>query len=506
MEYSVFNFFKKNSKIVIAGIAFIVPVVACIIFALLQGEWLGNFYLPASQWNDELLYYKQVEGVIEYGRPLGYYGYNESTAQQYTFGAWSPVIMSVYILWGTLFGWSYVSPIVCNILLISIALACFAYKAKLEYKQMGLIAGVMILFVPISRFMISCMSDSQIIALFILYLAFYTSAVRENDVCKVAVADIIGMFVCSVFLTLMRPYFLLLFVVPSYYWYKKNKLSLIGSVFVVCTSVVAYGYIAGQFTAAYFTPLINTQWIKMILCNPMDGIKNALRIFVYGVFDIVKLSITGMVKGNMEGCLWSVFIILLLILLVLSFKKKEYIVWTGMMILMLGAITMFYDIPVGSRHLVPYIVAAIIVLCSSKYYKTVAGILVTIVLLFTSRIYVDEYNYCFPQYDAVYATQLADLREELDDKIIVDQSADTWDNTIVWLFYDETVFPWQQLYAIPEGMGINLCMPGYVRYVECKLKAKYIAVNTGEPMAKQFAESGVEIIAERNGVTIYKLH
>lgn len=39
-------------------------------------------------WNDEIGWYNQVAAVIEYGKPLGYYGYNGTHAQIGTWGAW----------------------------------------------------------------------------------------------------------------------------------------------------------------------------------------------------------------------------------------------------------------------------------------------------------------------------------------------------------------------------------------------------------------------------------
>ena len=41
----------------------LVPVLCCVAYCAAQGRWIWEVYLPSSQWNDELFYYKQVEGI-----------------------------------------------------------------------------------------------------------------------------------------------------------------------------------------------------------------------------------------------------------------------------------------------------------------------------------------------------------------------------------------------------------------------------------------------------------
>ena len=35
----------------------IIPIVSALVVCLLQGIWIGDIYLPASKWNDELYIY-----------------------------------------------------------------------------------------------------------------------------------------------------------------------------------------------------------------------------------------------------------------------------------------------------------------------------------------------------------------------------------------------------------------------------------------------------------------
>ena len=38
----------------------LLPLLCCVVYCALQGRWIGDVYLPASQWNDELYNYKQL--------------------------------------------------------------------------------------------------------------------------------------------------------------------------------------------------------------------------------------------------------------------------------------------------------------------------------------------------------------------------------------------------------------------------------------------------------------
>ena len=127
------NWWKQDKRYITllkAVLMALLPLVCCLIRTVAEGESIGQVYLPSSEWNDELFYFKQVEGIVNYGFPLGYFGFNESHALQLSFAAWSPVLVFPWILWGLVFGWNLLSPVICNIVLLTII--CLAGKADLE--------------------------------------------------------------------------------------------------------------------------------------------------------------------------------------------------------------------------------------------------------------------------------------------------------------------------------------------------------------------------------------
>ena len=117
---------KRLFRIISVLLALLVPAIACVIYLAVTGHSFSDISLLSSEWDDEILYYKQVECAVNGGIPGGYFGYNESHAAVFSFAAWSPFILLPWILWGAVFGWTMTSPFICNLVIYSI---CFAlYK------------------------------------------------------------------------------------------------------------------------------------------------------------------------------------------------------------------------------------------------------------------------------------------------------------------------------------------------------------------------------------------
>ena len=116
------EFWKRDGRYVTlikAVLLALLPVLCSAVRCAVDQRGIGDVYLPACEWNDELFYFKQVEGMIHYGYPLGYFGFNESHALKLSFAAWSPVLVFPWIFWGLLFGWNLLSPIFCSLVLLT---------------------------------------------------------------------------------------------------------------------------------------------------------------------------------------------------------------------------------------------------------------------------------------------------------------------------------------------------------------------------------------------------
>ena len=147
----------------------LLPLTCCLVYCAAQGRSLGEVYLPGSEWNDELFYYKQVEGIVHYGYPQGYFGFNESHALKLSFAAWSPVLVFPWVLWGLVFGWNLMSPILCNIVLMTLCCVLFVWLVRPAWKQLGVLAFLFCLYRPFVRYMLSGMPEVICFTMLILF-------------------------------------------------------------------------------------------------------------------------------------------------------------------------------------------------------------------------------------------------------------------------------------------------------------------------------------------------
>ena len=102
---------------------------------------LWQVWMPPNIDNDEVIYNRQVVSVITHGGPLGYFGYNEGTADIGRYGAWGPVLIWVYGLAGRLFGASVNTMFWCNVLFLALGVVAFTVAARLNIGQQILCYG-----------------------------------------------------------------------------------------------------------------------------------------------------------------------------------------------------------------------------------------------------------------------------------------------------------------------------------------------------------------------------
>ena len=111
---------------------------------------LWQVWMPPNIDNDEVIYNRQVVSVIAHGGPLGYFGYNEGTADIGRYGAWGPVLIWVYGLAGRLFGASVNTMFWCNVLFLALGVVVFTVAARLNIGQQILCyGGLVCLWMPL---------------------------------------------------------------------------------------------------------------------------------------------------------------------------------------------------------------------------------------------------------------------------------------------------------------------------------------------------------------------
>lgn len=509
----------NRNQIILVAVYGLFPLVCAAVYSILGGHWISDVYLPASYWNDELFYYKLVESVVNYGLPQGWFGFQEAHAGVFPFAAWSPVGLLPWVLWGVLFGWELTSPIYANIFYNMAAMAGFALLVKPSKKQSIFMLGLFAVFGQYSRYLLSGMPESIYIALGILLAGIAVSQNREDKTWKLA-----AMFAICSFVTMSRPYLILLMILPAWMLIKKKrKIGVLISILVAFGSALGYALFEKLCCAPYFIEIIETAWIRLFI---NEGFAAGMENLVNSVQDKLQQLIfthlyRGVKYGLISGALFAVTGALAFLLFVwwiwnLKQKKgKEYrgfglahvVITVGMMV----AIFLFYRIGEGSKHLLIFIALGLIwiALLDEKFYILKAAAALLCLYFFVIKAWA-PYDWQVAYDDGRMKAEARDLGGQLDESMVLARTEDRFDNTVIWLASDivdgESISaPWGYLYMIPEGFGINFCFQDYVMTNMDNLQAAYIAVLPGGDVEKALLERDVDLMGGTEHMRVYKL-
>lgn len=526
---------KRNITLLKALLLAALPVLCCLVRCVSEGRTIGEVWLPACEWNDELFYYKQVEGIIHYGYPQGYFGFNESHALKLSFAAWSPVLVFPWILWGFLFGWNLLSPVICNIVLLTITCFLFVWLVRPTWKQLGILTLLFCLYTPFTRYMLSGMPE---IICFSMLILFYALAI--NYLNRVRGYKLVLLFIMASAMTLMRPYLLLFMLLPAYLWIRKARWKgALGSGLIIVVTLGAYAGIKHYLGAEYFAPLFFTDWVTAFFERGLFG---GLRFFFGKLYYMGKSFLghtnQGLRTGLASGAYFAGYLVMLCILLGQSIADwrsvkrlknageagraaeltKKLIVQVHLafsFIAMLFALLLMYKLTEGSKHLLTFMAAGIFVVAmmQTRFYKKTVLLGVTFLFLYTYRA-VDPYDYGIPYIQEEASEAYAYWEGVLEEKLELDteNGVPNFENSVIWVFNDQLPdgtkenVAWQYLYALPEGFGISCCMPDYIHEKFGTLQSRYIATLSGGEIDEMCRNAGCSEIGRRGTLVIYRLH
>ena len=513
------KFFEKNKRIIIALILGCLPLLYAILRPFFDGHSLNSVWIGASEWNDELFYFKQVDAMVKYGIPQGYFGFNESHGLYLTFAAWSPVLLMPWALFGKIFGFSMITPVVVNIIMLSVAMFLFGFYAKLDYVKTAMAAVLFFLFVPFSRYLLSGMPEIIVISLLLIVTALMVGY-DEDGVDRGKYGKIIAMFILLFLLTLMRPYLIMFMIVPVFYLVRKTKHGYWISPIVVVATLFVYLIINKAFGAPYFTPLYRTDWLKAFINQGFaGGVLETLRTLKQYGYNVTLNMIDGVVNGLCPGAYFvthCMFIGIFFIDFIMKLVKKEkgrFISFT-MLFTNLGmffAILLMYKLFEGSKHLLTFIAVDIFVMVAVVNLRKVfsAVLAVSFIWLYMIRA-LSDYDYAVPYRDETHE-EIAELSKEIAPDMILTGDV-SWDNTVALVFYDTDKYSgeavmtaWQQLYAIPAGYGISFCTDEYLLENMSDLKCKYLVSPADGVVGDTAINKGATVVGENNKVKIIDL-
>lgn len=535
------EFWKRDRRYVTlikAVLLALLPVLCCAARCASDGRGIGDIYLPAGEWNDELFYFKQVEGIVRYGYPQGYFGFNESHALKLSFAAWSPALVFPWVLWGLLFGWNLFSPIVCNIVLLTAACVLFVLLVKPTWKQLGVLSFLFCLYTPFSRYMLSGMPEIICFSMLIVFYSVAINYLNREKTWKLAV-----LFVMAGVMTLMRPYLLLFLLLPDYLWIRRAKWKgAVGSAAVTAAVLAAYVCVKRYLGADYFAPLFFTDWAEAFFRQGLfGGIRFTLGKLYYMGKDFYAHLVQGFRTGLASGAYFGGYLVMLLVLAAQcaadvgklrrssartaagedgfdAEQVRRQLIIRGHLLFsfvgMLFALLLMYKLTEGSKHLLTFMAAGIFVvaLMETRYFKKAVAVGATFAYLYIFMA-VDPYDYRAPFRQEETVVQTENWREIFAEELELDRNIPTpnFDNVVIWVFNDQHPdgsyenVAWQLLYGLPEGFGISCCMPDYVTGSLEQLKSRYMATLAGGRIDGLCRDAGYREIGRDENMAVYEL-
>lgn len=533
---------KRYRTLTQAVLLALLPLVCCFVRCALDGETISSVWLPGGLWNDELFYYKQVEGIVHYGYPQGLFGYNESRALHLPFGAQSPVLIFPWVIWGLIFGWNLWSPVVCNIVLTSLVCFLFVCMVKPTWKQLGILALLFSLYTPFTRYMLSGMAE---ILCFDMLILFYALAVSYLD--RKKVFKLVLLLVMGALLTLMRPGLLPVLLLPAYLWTRRiGWKGAAGSAAVAGVTLGCCACIKYYLCAEYFLPAFSADMRDAFLERGIfEGIRSCVTGLHYAGRSFLESMVEGVRFGLIEGTYFCGCVLILCILAGQSILDRRRFKALGRasedsvvrdeenvtarrslynrlviqihlavsITVTLFALLLIYGPEEGGRYLAVFMAAGIFViaLMDTRYFVKVVLLSLSFLWLYFYMA-VNPLFYELPYRQEERAEQFAEWEEIFDINLEPERESGVpnYDNSVIWVFQDETsegnleFTDWQFLYALPEGFGISCCLREYVIENFDGLKSRYIATLSGGRIDEMCMEAGYREIGRDGDLVVYR--
>ncbi|MCR5420877.1 MAG: hypothetical protein K6E98_07725 [Lachnospiraceae bacterium] len=513
-------------------------VLICFVLTFpLEGIGLRNLAISSAE-NDELIYYYETSGVVDYGIPQGYFGYTEITARTGPFGAWSPVLLINFCILGKLFGWSLTKAVFYNLISLMLAVFLFGIFARPNKTQTVLLAVFLASYTFLMYGVLSIVPEITCYSYTIIFVGLIYSAFKDNKTYK-----IIFMFIIAILLTLMRPYYAGFMIAASFFLYRKyGKKSLFCSVPLFIATFYGFFFIginfcAGNPISGWFSRYIikvEKNIGNMFMCSGisvtlLSGLGSFVKRLLSGFYLMaqqLKVFFVDRIWGRNYFMFFYIFILLIVTYLRSDSKKRDdaYIRRLFFLVyffLMTIAVALYFSGWVADRHLAEFVVMGIVFIAmeAGEAYETDNNVKSIYIhpLALALEIGLIFSVIMVPNREREYVTEnftreVEETRELLKKEmpVVPTKGRPSWDNTVLWVYTDtvdgeEVIVPWRSLYAIPSGYAFNLVFKDDWFDEGYKLSSKYIAAASGSNTEDRCIGWGAEKIADYCGVVIYRL-
>ena len=493
----------------------ITPLISAALFCLRDGKTINDVYMPLGGWSDEITYYKQIEGILAYGMPRGYFGYNQSRAMYGTLGVWGIIPLIPYIIWGFFFHWNYSSPIYANIFFCMFALIVVYLLLRPKKRWMGMFSLFWFSNQFLNRYLLSGVIEASIIAqlLIVTSLGIYLLSDTLHQERKAAsLSDNSALTLCTLiicFMALERPYFEVLLLIP--FWKSRKDKRKVWMIILPILAIVimALFFINNHFfCSTYFTNIFSFHNLQE---QGISGLVSKLFLSLLEIARLIWYAVR--YKGIGVGWYYLLLAAELFTMIIVCIRRKlshkaippMYLITLIGNILIILSIIVMYSLVVGARHILALVVANAFVLVTEKHLF-VTGILTAICLVSMIQTgHADAPPYRVEEY-TIYMNQ---LKEEFANVVHVSDYI-SYENVVAMPTADSKVNNPEEkvstyyglMFAMPAGVGISLDFEDYYDNPD-NIKAGYILVHPDGLIHEKLEAQGMHCIYKNEELALY---
>lgn len=508
---------QKFLKIVVGIVFTLIPLLSAILFCFKDGKLINDIYIPLGGWSDEITYYKQIEGILAYGMPRGYFGYNQSRALYGSLGVWGLLPLIPYVIFGFFFGWNYCSPIYANILFSMLAFLVIYIFLRPNTRSLGAISIFWITNQFLNRYVLSGVVEASVILQLIIitscgeYLLsekIRTQSGRSFTPHKDSIVLVVCTFLICL-LTLTRPYYGVLFLIPLWKAVKdKNKKMFFILPFLAIATICLFFINNHYFCSVYFNNIFTFEKMRSaglggMVLSLLNSIVEILRLIWYAL----------RYKGSGVGWYYLLLGLELFGMAVICILRKIHkqavsplyiITLIGNSLILISIIEM-YQLGVGARHILALLTVNAVVMILESHFSW--GILLTAICLFS--IWQTQGADGLPYAEESYSLYMDSLEEAFSEIIQISDDI-SYDNVVAMPTADskaanpdENVSTYYGLlFAVPAGAGVSLDYQDFYDDPD-NIKAKYILVHPEGSIRFTLENMGMTCVYQDSTAMLY---
>jgi|GEM_PF-2534621 len=421
--------------------------------------------------NDEVFWHFQTAGAVKYGMPLGYFGYNGSSAEIGTFNTWGPFPFIPYIILGRIFGYGIYSRHIFNLLFVGVAVVIYLLLTEADIRKI-IITNLILFMLPVNiAYLLTSMSEPERYSLVIILAGMFSRTVKFKTgklfkYCIFPLFILVSCFIYYIFLVFIPLYVFL--VLKDKKAYIKFISAGIVSVLAACPILI----LNKKMSAPYDLPSGLSETINEILLylDMKNGLFNSIvgivRVLLgnmahFGPKNLINIFSMGNGFFSVYIAVYEIIIVLLCVLLYIHRKNKEirktYLTLLYIMSVFLLAFALLYaEDPVtvirglncGWLFAITYYLATDCYILSGRLFNIVSVSLLMVVFI----VGINFINgFCKGEYEASLKVEYI-LKEQsaIQEVMQLNIEGTVWDNTIA--YYGDLG---TECLEIPTGFGFN---------------------------------------------------